>query len=66
MERHVENTRKVIAFLGRERGGSIAYPDCLPHPDHVSRSGFSRAAAARSSAFDLKGGRDAGRRFIEA
>jgi len=67
MERHVANTREVIGFLERQDGvGAIAYPELASHPDHaLARRLLPRGAGAVFS-FDLKGGREAGRRFIEA
>src|SRR5262245_13146425 len=67
MERHVANTRTVIAFLSGQPGvGAIAYPELESHPDHaLARRLLPRGAGAVFS-FDLEGGREAGRRFIEA
>jgi O-acetylhomoserine (thiol)-lyase len=67
MERHVENTRKLIAFLGREAAvESIAYPELPSHPDHeLAKKLLPRGCGAVFS-FNLKGDRAAGRRFIEA
>src|SRR5712675_3802001 len=67
MERHVENTRKVIAFLGREAAvESIAYPELPAHPDHVLAKRLLPRGCGAVFSFDLKGGREAGRKFIEA
>ena len=36
MARHVENTRKVVAFLaGHERVARVGYPELESHPDHA-------------------------------
>jgi O-acetylhomoserine (thiol)-lyase len=66
MERHVENTRKVVAFLsGQAAVESIGYPELEAHPDHaLARRLLPRGCGAVFS-FSLKGGRPAGRRFIE-
>jgi len=53
MERHVENTRKLIAFLGK-------------HPDHALAKRLLPRGCGSVFSFDLKGDRAAGRRFIEA
>jgi O-acetylhomoserine (thiol)-lyase len=67
MERHVANTRKVIEFLARQDGvGAIAYPELASHPDHALAKRLLPRGAGAVFSFDLKGGRDAGRRFIEA
>jgi O-acetylhomoserine (thiol)-lyase len=66
MERHVANTRKVVQFLAAhamvER---VAYPELESHPDHLlARRLLPRGCGAVFS-FDLSGGRNAGRAFIE-
>jgi len=67
MQRHVENTRRIVAFLEREPAvESIAYPELASHPDHeLARTLLPRGCGAVFS-FALKGDRAAGRRFIEA
>jgi O-acetylhomoserine (thiol)-lyase len=67
MERHVENTRKVIAFLGGEAAvESIAYPELPSHPDHALAKRLLPRGCGAVFSFNLKGDRAAGRRFIEA
>jgi O-acetylhomoserine (thiol)-lyase len=67
MPRHVENTRKVVAFLAtHEMVDAVGYPELAGHPDHaLARRLLPRGAGAVFS-FDMKGGREAGRRFIES
>ncbi len=67
MQRHVENTRKVVAFLaGHAAVESVSYPELPGHPDHeLAKKLLPRGCGAVFS-FDLKGNRDAGRRFIES
>jgi O-acetylhomoserine (thiol)-lyase len=67
MPRHVDNARKVAAFLAaHEMVGAVGYPELAQHPDHaLARRLLPRGAGAVFS-FDLKGGREAGRRFIES
>ena len=67
MERHVANTRRVIEFLATQPGvGSIAYPELASHPDHALAKRLLPRGAGAVFSFDLNGGREAGRRFIEA
>jgi len=66
MERHVENTRKVIASSQRGLGGMIAYPELPAHPDPRPREAASPARLRRGLQLRLEGRRDAGRRFIGA
>ena len=67
MPRHVENTRRVVTFLAQHAmAGKVLYPELPDHPDHeLCRRLLPRGAGAVFS-FDIKGGREAGRRFIEA
>ncbi|HVL34590.1 MAG TPA: O-acetylhomoserine aminocarboxypropyltransferase [Burkholderiales bacterium] len=67
MPRHVENTRAVVAFLARHAAvHQVIYPELASHPDHeLARRLLPRGAGAVFS-FELKGGRPAGKRFIES
>jgi O-acetylhomoserine (thiol)-lyase len=67
MPRHVESTRKVIAFLSSNSSvEKIMYPEIPGHPDNaLARKLLPRGCGAVFS-FDIKGGREAGRKFIEA
>ncbi len=67
MARHVENTRKVVAFLdGHETVAWVAYPELESHPDHELAKRLLPRGSGAIPSFGIKGGRDAGRRFIEA
>ena len=64
--RHGENARKVIAFLkGNAAVESIASPELPEHPDHALAKWLLPKGAGSIFSFDIKGGREAGRRFIE-
>ncbi|MBI2312610.1 MAG: O-acetylhomoserine aminocarboxypropyltransferase [Betaproteobacteria bacterium] len=67
MQRHVDNTRKIVAFLkNHEAVESVSYPELPEHPDHeLAKKLLPRGCGAVFS-FSLKGGRAAGRRFIES
>ncbi|CAM2159061.1 O-acetylhomoserine aminocarboxypropyltransferase [Paraburkholderia tropica] len=67
MERHVANARRVVEFLdSHDAVETVAYPELPDHPDHaLARRLLPRGAGAVFS-FDLAGGRDAGKRFIES
>jgi O-acetylhomoserine (thiol)-lyase len=67
MPRHVENTRKVVQFLSSHSSvEKILYPELPSHPDHeLCKKLLPRGAGAVFS-FDIKGGRAAGKSFIEA
>jgi len=66
MARHVENTRRVVAFL-KEHGAvaSVSYPELPEHPDHELAKRLLPRGCGAVFTFELKGGRAAGRRFIE-
>jgi O-acetylhomoserine (thiol)-lyase len=67
MPRHVENTRKVVAFLDQHPAvEEVIYPELASHPDHeLCRKLLPKGAGAVFS-FEIKGGRPAGRKFIES
>ncbi|MCH7930164.1 MAG: O-acetylhomoserine aminocarboxypropyltransferase [Proteobacteria bacterium] len=67
MERHVANTRKVVAFLdGHDAVESVTYPELASHPDHELAKTILPNGCGAIFGFEIKGGRAAGRRFIEA
>src|SRR3954470_10750459 len=67
MPRHIDNTDRVVDFLGsHEAVARVHHPRAASHPDHaLARELYPRGCSAILS-FELKGGRDAGRRFIDA
>jgi len=67
MPRHVESTRKVVGFLEKHSAvQSVMFPELESHPDHkLAKQLLPRGCGAVFS-FDIKGGREAGRKFIEA
>ncbi|KAA3626594.1 MAG: O-acetylhomoserine aminocarboxypropyltransferase [Proteobacteria bacterium] len=66
MQRHVENTRRIVDYLkGHESVEWVAYPELPEHPDHeLAKSILPRGAGAVFS-FGVKGGRRAGQKLIE-
>jgi O-acetylhomoserine (thiol)-lyase len=67
MQKHIDNTRKVVTFLDRHEAiESVSYPELPSHPDHeLAKKILPRGCGAVFS-FSLKGGRAAGKRFIES
>ncbi len=64
--RHGENARKVIEFLKANAAVErIASPELPDHPDHGLAKKLLPKGAGSIFSFDIKGGREAGRRFIE-
>ncbi|MBI4984910.1 MAG: O-acetylhomoserine aminocarboxypropyltransferase [Rhodocyclales bacterium] len=67
MERHVANTRKLVAHLaGHEAVAAVGYPELPDHPDHELAQKLLPRGCGSVFSFTLKGGRAAGRKFIEA
>jgi O-acetylhomoserine (thiol)-lyase len=67
MPRHVENTRTVVEFLARHAAvEKVVYPELVSHPDYeLCRKLLPKGAGAVFS-FEIKGGRPAGKKFIES
>jgi O-acetylhomoserine (thiol)-lyase len=66
MRQHVANARKVAEFLvGNPAVERVLYPDLPSHPDHALAKRLLPRGSGAIFAFDLKGGRPAGKRFIE-
>jgi O-acetylhomoserine (thiol)-lyase len=67
MEKHVANTRKIVAFLkAAEAVDWVAYPELPEHPDYELAKKVLPRGAGSIFSFGIRGGRAAGRRFIEA
>lgn len=67
MARHVENTRKVIDMLdANEAVEWVRHPEHPSHPDHELAARLYPNGAGAMLSFGVSGGRDAGRKFIEA
>jgi O-acetylhomoserine (thiol)-lyase len=67
MARHVENARKVIDMLdSNEAVEWIRHPEHPSHPDHELAARLYPKGAGAMLSFGVRGGRDAGRKFIEA
>ena len=67
MQRHVENSRKVVAFLaGHAAVESVSYPELESHPDHALAKKLLPRGCGAVFTFSIKGGRPAGRKFIES
>jgi len=67
MPRHVESTRKLVAFLsGNSAVEKILYPEIPDHPDHALAKKLLPRGCGAVFSFDIKGGREAGRKFIES
>ena len=66
MQRHVDNARQIASFLaGHAAVESVGYPDIEGHPDHQLAKELLPRGAGAVFGFEIKGGRAAGRKFIE-
>ena len=67
MTRHVENARAIVAFLaGHDAVSSVLWPELRSHPDHELSKHLLPKGPGAIFSFELKGGREAGAKFIEA
>jgi O-acetylhomoserine (thiol)-lyase len=67
MARHVENTRKVVAFLAAHpQVAGVGYPELEGHPDHALAKKLLPRGCGSVFSFDLRGSRRQGQAFIEA
>lgn len=71
MARHIDNARAVVKHLAGLIGPdsqveSVVHPDLPEHPDHELAKQLLPRGSSSVFSFDLRGGRAAGRKFIEA
>lgn len=67
MARHIDSTRKVVDFLAAQPAVErVHHPHLASHPDHELAKRLYPQGCSAILAFELKGGRDAGRKFIDA
>jgi O-acetylhomoserine (thiol)-lyase len=70
MERHIDNTQKVVEFLASHPFVSrVGHPLIESHPSHALAGKLLRHGARGAGAvfsFDIKGSREQGKKFIEA
>ncbi len=66
MERHVQNAQAVAEFLDRHsKVNWVTYPGLNSHPDHDLARKYLPKGAGAILGFGVKGGLQAGRRFID-
>ncbi len=67
MQKHIENTRQIVAFLQeQEIVSAIAYPELAGHPDHELAAQLLPRGCGAVFSFELKGGRAAGSAFVDS
>ncbi len=66
MQRHVENTRRIVEFLAAHPlVARVMYPERADHPDHALAKTLLPRGCGAVFSFDIRGTRAQGRRFIE-
>ncbi len=66
MARHVENTRRIVAFLAAHAFvADVGYPDLPGHADHALAQKLLPRGCGAVFSFNLRGTRAQGRKFIE-
>jgi O-acetylhomoserine (thiol)-lyase len=67
MQRHIENTKAVLDFLGKNAAIEwVLHPSLPSHPDYELAKRLLPNGAGSIISCGIKGGRNAGRKFIEA
>jgi O-acetylhomoserine (thiol)-lyase len=67
MERHVANARVVAEYLeAHDQVESVAYAGLASSPWHANAAKYAPKGAGSVPAFIIKGGLDAGKKFVEA
>jgi O-acetylhomoserine (thiol)-lyase len=66
MAKHVDNTRRIVAFLrAHPFVAAVGYPELPEHPDHALAQRLLPRGCGAVFSFAIKGTREQGRRFIE-
>lgn len=66
LERHVENTLKVVDFLkNHPKVAKVNHPSLADHPDHELYKKYFPNGGASIFTFEIKGGKDAAWKFID-
>jgi O-acetylhomoserine (thiol)-lyase len=67
MGKHVENTRRIVAFLAAHPLVShVGYPELPGHPDHALAKALLPRGCGAVFSFNLRGTRAQGQKFVEA
>ena len=66
LERHAENTKKVVEFLANHpKVAQVNHPSLPEHPDHALYERYFPSGGASIFTFEIKGGKDEAFRFID-
>ena len=66
LERHAENTKKVVEFLSKHPAvEKVNHPSLADHPDHALYEKYFPNGGASIFTFDIRGGQEAAWKFID-
>ena len=66
LDRHAENTKKVVEFLSKHpKVAKVNHPSLPDHPDHALYEKYFPNGGASIFTFEIKGGKDAAWKFID-
>jgi O-acetylhomoserine (thiol)-lyase len=66
MDKHLSNTKEILDYLaGHEQVSWVSHPDMASHSSHELAKKYLPMGAGSIVSFGVKGGRDAGKAFIE-
>ena len=66
LERHAENTKKVVEFLSKHpQVAKVNHPSLPDHPDHALYAKYFPNGGASIFTFEIKGGKEAAWKFID-
>lgn len=66
LERHAENTKKVVEFLSKHpKVAKVNHPSLADHPDHALYQKYFPNGGASIFTFEIKGGKDEAWKFID-
>lgn len=66
LERHAENTKKVVEFLAKHpKVAKVNHPSLPEHPDHALYERYFPSGGASIFTFEIKGGKEEAFRFID-
>lgn len=66
LDRHVENTKKVVEFLkNHPKVQKVNHPSLADHPDHALYEKYFPNGGASIFTFEIKGGKEAAWKFID-
>ena len=66
LDRHAENTKKVVEFLERHpKVAKVNHPSLPDHPDHALYEKYFPNGGASIFTFEIKGGKEAAWKFID-